>query len=110
MHLLESGTSFRPVTLADANAILSWRNSPQVRELMVNSEVIPKLSHYNWWFNNKRTSFIHEINTIPSAYLWHEQLNFDDLSLFIGGWIPRNLACLLDPLFRLQICLECISQ
>ena len=87
-HLLESGTSFRPVTLADVNTILSWRNSPEVRELMVNSAVIPKLSHYNWWFNNKRMSFIHEINTIPSAYLWHEQLNFDDLSLFIGGWIP----------------------
>lgn len=88
VHLSESGTSFRPVILADANAILSWRNSPQVRELMVNSEVISKLSHYNWWFNNKRTSFIHEINTIPSAYLWHEQLNSDDLNFFIGGWIP----------------------
>ena len=87
-HLLELGTSFRPVTLADVNTILSWRNSPEVRELMVNSAVIPKLSHYNWWFNNKRMSFIHEINTIPSAYLWHEQLNFDDLSFFIGGWIP----------------------
>ena len=92
-HWLQSGTSFRPVTLADTNAILSWRNSPEVRELMVNSEVIPKLSHYNWWFNNKRMSFIHEINTIPSAYLWHEQLNSDDLIFFIGGWIPlvKNL-------------------
>jgi spore coat polysaccharide biosynthesis predicted glycosyltransferase SpsG len=88
VNSLESGKSFRPVTLADANAVLSWRNSPEVRELMVNSEVIPKLSHYNWWFNNKRMSFIYEINTIPSVYLWHEQLSADGLSFFIGGWTP----------------------
>jgi hypothetical protein len=55
---------------------------------MVNSEVISKLSHYNWWFNNKRMSFIYEINTIPSAYFWHEQLSADSLSFFIGGWTP----------------------
>lgn len=88
VHSLGSGSSFRPITLADSNVMLSWRNSPEVRELMVNSEVISKLSHYNWWFENKRTGFIHEINTIPSAYLWHEQLHTDDLSFFIGGWIP----------------------
>lgn len=85
---LGAGSSFRPITIADANMILYWRNSSEVRDLMVNSEVISKLSHYNWWFENKRTGFIHEINAIPSAYLWHEQLNSDNVSLFIGGWIP----------------------
>ena len=88
LHSVESGSSFRPITLADSNNILSWRNSPEVRVLMVNSEVISKLSHYNWWFENKRTGFIYEINNIPSVYLWHEQLHIDNLSFFIGGWIP----------------------
>lgn len=88
VHFLESGSRFRPITLADSNVILSSRNSLEVRKFMVNSEVISKLSHYNWWFKNKRKGYIHEINTIPSAYLWHEQLDTDDLSFFVGGWIP----------------------
>ena len=88
MHSLGSGSSFRPITLADSNVILSRRNSPEVREMMVNSEVISKLSHYNWWFENKRTGFIYEVSNAPSAYLWHEQVHIGDLSFFIGGWIP----------------------
>jgi spore coat polysaccharide biosynthesis predicted glycosyltransferase SpsG len=88
MHSLGSGSSFRPITLADSNVILSRRNTPEVREMMVDSEVISKLSHYNWWFENKRTGFIYEVSNAPSAYLWHEQVDTGDLSFFIGGWIP----------------------
>jgi hypothetical protein len=60
---------------------------------MVDAQVIPKLSHYNWWFENKRSSFIYELNTNPTVYLWHEQFMDNGLDFFIGGWIPlvKNL-------------------
>jgi len=90
---LKLGINFRPITLADSNLILNCRNSPEIRELMVDAQVIPKLSHYNWWFENKRSSFIYELNTNPSVYLWHEQFVDNGLDFFIGGWIPlvKNL-------------------
>ena len=90
---LKSGINFRPITLADSNLILNCRNSPEIREMMVDAQLIPKLSHYNWWFENKRSSFIYELNTIPSVYLWHEQFVDNGLDFFIGGWIPlvKNL-------------------
>jgi spore coat polysaccharide biosynthesis predicted glycosyltransferase SpsG len=90
---LKSGINFRSITLADSNLILNSRNSPEIRELMVDAQVIPKLSHYNWWFENKRSSFIYELNTNPSVYLWHEQFAENGLDFFIGGWIPlvKNL-------------------
>lgn len=90
---LKSGINFRSITLADSNLILNCRNSPEIRELMVDAQVIPKLSHYNWWFENKRSSFIYELNTNPTVYLWHEQFADNGLDFFIGGWIPlvKNL-------------------
>lgn len=90
---LKLGINFRSITLADSNLILNCRNSPEIRELMVDTQVIPKLSHYNWWFENERSSFIYELNSNPSVYLWHEQFADNRLDYFIGGWIPlvKNL-------------------
>ena len=78
---------FRPTELQDLSRILAWRNHPEVRKFMINSDLIPKFAHICWWFNNSRTNLIGEINGQSKIYLWHEVTKIGNEKYVTSGWV-----------------------
>lgn len=80
----------RKLELSNINELLKWRNSNEVRKLMSTTKVIPRISHYNWWFENTRTNYVLYFDNRPQLYLWHQLILENDLEIFIGGWMPMS--------------------
>ena len=66
------GYQLRAVDDSDVNHYLACRNLPSNCQNMINAEPIPYLSHYTWWFNAKRDSFLLSQAGKPVLYIWHE--------------------------------------
>lgn len=49
--LVSPSLHFRPATLADSEAIRSWRNHPSVRTMSLDSREIPETAHQAWMQN-----------------------------------------------------------
>lgn len=76
----------RPVKDGDINHYLRSRNHPANRQNMLNHETIERLSHYAWWFNNSRRSFLLAKSGVPKLYIWEQVQTYQDERFLIGGW------------------------
>lgn len=73
--------SIRPVTQDDKDIVLCWRNHPDVRAMMLSSEVISPEIHDSWWNNTlknpERQILIFERENKPlgviTIYAWNSQ-------------------------------------
>ena len=70
----------------EINNYLDSRNLIFNKKKMINQNKIPRLNHYVWWFNNKRTSFVMTIDKKKKIYLWQELIAFKKKKYLIGGW------------------------
>lgn len=80
------GYQLRAVNDSDINHYVAARNLPSNCQNMIKAEPIPYLSHYAWWFNAKRDSFLLSKEGQPILYIWHEVKNVDKQNYLIGGW------------------------
>lgn len=87
----------RKLELSNINELIKWRNSSEVRNFMSSTKEIPKLTHYNWWFENTRSNYVLYLDNKPHLYLWHQLIIDDKKNIFIGGWMPMTLKP--SPLF-----------
>jgi len=89
--------TFEPITLAEnyqlgavgdqhINHYLISRNLPSNCKNMIQAEKIPLLSHYSWWFNAQRESYLLTNKHSPCLYIWHEQRSYQEQRFLIGGW------------------------
>ncbi|KAF7774116.1 hypothetical protein PCIT_a0512 [Pseudoalteromonas citrea] len=98
---LSSSISVRPVFDGDVNDYLAARNKPNNAKRMTVTEPIDRLTHYLWWFNNNRNSYVVEQNGKVIAYVWHQIYQCDGAEYLYGGWftageeVPFNIAMLI---------------
>lgn len=83
---LSSAYSIRRVVDNDINHYLNSRNLPDNRSNMIDAQAISKVSHYKWWFNAPRESYLLTKNSIPSLYIWHQVITYQADKYLIGGW------------------------
>ncbi|EMS79527.1 UDP-2,4-diacetamido-2,4,6-trideoxy-beta-L-altropyranose hydrolase [Desulfotignum phosphitoxidans] len=101
----------RKVTDRDINHYLTSRNLLKNRLNMNVNKVIPRIEHYNWWFSNKRKSYLVEKNQVKELYIWEEQVNYASKKFLIGGWFVCNENTFFDvSLLALQWQLETTRQ
>lgn len=108
---LPENYQLRPVNDSDINHYLTSRNLPSNCQNMIKAEPIPLLSHYSWWFNAKRESYLLSHNGKPILYIWHEIKNVQNKNYLIGGWFvcERELGfqeALLALNWQLALCNE----
>jgi len=96
---LTSDIKLRKVTDRDINHYLSSRNLLKNRLNMNVDSVIPRVEHYNWWFSNKRESYLVEKNQIKELYIWEEHVNYASKKFLIGGWF----VCREDTTFDISL-------
>ncbi|MBQ4861968.1 hypothetical protein J8L98_09730 [Pseudoalteromonas sp. MMG013] len=98
---LSSSISVRPIFDGDVNDYLAARNKPNNAKRMTVTEPIERLTHYLWWFNNKRHSYAVEQNGKVIAYIWHQLHHCNGIEYLYGGWftthedVPFNIAMLI---------------
>ncbi|RHW75970.1 UDP-2,4-diacetamido-2,4,6-trideoxy-beta-L-altropyranose hydrolase [Colwellia sp. RSH04] len=86
-YLIDSNNyTLREVNDGDINHYLQSRNLPSNCQNMIKSAQIPYLSHYAWWFNTQRDSYLLSHHGKPVLYIWHEIKNIEDNTFLIGGW------------------------
>ncbi|TPH17155.1 UDP-2,4-diacetamido-2,4,6-trideoxy-beta-L-altropyranose hydrolase [Litorilituus lipolyticus] len=86
-YLIDSNSyTLRAVNDSDINHYLQSRNLPNNCQNMIQAEPIPFLSHYAWWFNTKRDSYLLSHQGKPVLYIWHEIRKIEDKAFLIGGW------------------------
>ncbi len=86
-----NGYFIRPVEDSDINHYLASRNHPANRQNMLDTSEISKLSHYRWWLQTPRRSFLlAKENTpklyLPKLYIWDQLKTFEGEEYLIGGW------------------------
>jgi len=84
------------VTDSHINRYILARNLPANSDRMTISGAIPRIDHYNWWFNNKRESFVVKQHGRPLLYIWHQQKKHNQRLYLIGGWFVADDNCLFD--------------
>ncbi|MEG3618344.1 UDP-2,4-diacetamido-2,4,6-trideoxy-beta-L-altropyranose hydrolase [Magnetovibrio sp. PR-2] len=78
--------TLRKVTDRDINQYLISRNRQENAQNMVQTDPIPYLHHYAWWFNSTRESFLLEAQHKPTLFIWHDTIVNEDQPYLIGGW------------------------
>lgn len=108
---LTPNIQLREVTDRDINHYLASRNLSKNRLNMNINTVIPRVEHYNWWFSNKRKSFLVEKNYIKELYIWEELVQYKSKKFLIGGWFVCREETAFDiSLVALQWQLETTRQ
>ena len=108
---LPDGYQLRHVNDSDINHYVACRNLPSNCQNMIKAEPIPFLSHYSWWFNAKRESYLLSHHGKPILYIWHEIKSVQSKNYLIGGWFvcERELGfqeALLALNWQLEFCNE----
>ena len=75
------------------NKYLDARNLSSNLRNMTEVEKVNRLSHYIWWLNNERSSFILRKGEEPLLYIWHQLKTINGFQVLIGGWFLCNEAC-----------------
>lgn len=86
-----NGYFIRPVEDSDINHYLASRNHPANRQNMLDTSEISKLSHYRWWLQTPRRSFLLAKENTPKLYvfklyIWDQLKTFEGEAFLIGGW------------------------
>jgi len=100
---LSNHHQLRPVCDSDINHYLISRNLPNNSQSMLKTSTIPFLSHYTWWFNDPRESFLLSKNNKPSLYIWHEPIKCQRKKFIIAGWfVCQDKIGFQEPLLALK--------
>lgn len=83
---LANDYQIRSVEDSDINHYLDSRNHPFNRQNMLDTKEIPKLSHYHWWLNTQRRSFLLAKEGEEKLYIWDQLKSFEGEEYLIGGW------------------------
>ena len=79
--------NLRPVTEADLDDLLRWRNHPRVRRAMINQHCISRQEHFAWWARTCADStkqwYIYQENGEPVAVVNFSHL---DATNKTGWW------------------------
>ena len=99
----KSNYHIRKVKFKDINDYLDARNNPLNRKYSFNKNKIKRLDHYNWWFENSRSSYVLEKNNQVILYFYHYPVLLSDREYFISGWFVKNEKCTIqDILYALN--------
>ena len=83
----------RPANDADMDAILRWRNHPDVRNVSLTQHVITPEEHRAWWASTKgradRAVFIYERHDIPSGVVTFFDLDLESGSSWWGYYLDN---------------------
>lgn len=83
----------RPADDADRDAILRWRNHPDVREVSLTRHVITADEHQAWWDSTKvradREVFIYDRHGIPSGVVTFFDLDRDARTSWWGYYLDN---------------------
>lgn len=78
----KSAYSLREIRSSDLDLVLSWRNSPRIRSLSYNDQLIAAADHQKWFENLKnskdRICLIFEINKNPSGVVQFFEISTDE--------------------------------
>ena len=89
--------------IEDINDYLDSRNKPQNRKFSFNKGKIKRLDHYNWWFENKRSSFVLEKNNQVILYFYHYPVLLLNKKYYVSGWFVKDEKCSIqDILYALN--------
>ena len=80
------------------------RNLEINRSNSLNKKKIDNLSHYLWWFDNKRKSYIFKKNDEEIIFFYHEEIKIKNFSFIKPGWcLINNKVSFLDILRALEV-------
>lgn len=68
------------------NDYLSISNKKVNRKFSLSKNKINKIDHYNWWFNNKRESYIFKKGSKKIILFFHEKINIMKKDFIFPGW------------------------
>lgn len=86
------------------NKYLLSRNLKINRTNSLNKKKIDNLSHYLWWFNNKRESYVFKKNEDEIIFFYHETIIIKNFSFIKPGWcLINSKVSFLDILRALEI-------
>ena len=90
----------RPITAADTDMVLGWRNSDNVRENFIYRKPITKQEHLDWLHNKVEIGLVHQFVVCSLAddkpqgcvYLQHfeEENNKAESGIFLGDSMARG--------------------
>ncbi|CCQ09741.1 Spore coat polysaccharide biosynthesis protein predicted glycosyltransferase-like [Pseudoalteromonas luteoviolacea B = ATCC 29581] len=78
--------SLRAVNDGDINHYLWARNRQDNLWRMTITDKIERIEHYNWWFNNRRESYVMYDEHGVLLYVWHQKVVDAEQEFLIGGW------------------------
>ena len=99
----KKGYLIRKVNNIDINDYVEARNNILNRKYSFNNFKINKLDHYNWWFENKRSSFVLKKDNDIKLYFYQYPILLLNTKYLVSGWFAKNEDCKIqDILYALN--------
>ena len=92
----------RDVNILDINHYLFCRNKKINKLVSSSKKDISNIEHYNWWFNNKRKSYILKKNHIKLLYFYEQEIVISKTKYFVSGFFVNDKCKFHDVVFALN--------